>query len=258
MIEPTTEIPCDPTPRRLTVACGYRKQHRLEDVVDENGAPIDTGGEVLSFVVERSNGKDVETGLATMVEPGIFIFNVDLASQTPGEYRWAIRTDDRGAVVVYGGEGDYVVLDIAKDGDPPTIQPSQQLTSPDSISETRVYQGATWITDVLFVIDGRTQDITNYTLEARVYYPDGTLFVVVPNDSLARIDGVDGFRFMLTASQTGGIDFEERSCGATFLSLPFEIDATAIADDELTGHKAGQVARFAIGELRAFRRGAGE
>ena len=118
VVEPTTEIPCDPTPRRLTVACGYRKQHRIENVVDENGAAIDTGGEALSFIVETANGVDVETGPATMLEPGIFIFDVDLASRTPGEYRWAIRTVDRGAVVVYGDAGDYVVLDIAKEGDP--------------------------------------------------------------------------------------------------------------------------------------------
>ena len=90
----------------------------MEDVVDENGAPIDTGGEVLSFLVEDSNGVDIESGPATMVEPGVFIFDVDLASQTPGKYRWAIRTVDRGAVVVYGDAGDYVVLDIAKEGDP--------------------------------------------------------------------------------------------------------------------------------------------
>ena len=120
-IEPTTEIPCDPTPRRLTVPCGQQKTHRVEGVVDENGAPIDTGDEELSFVVERANGIDIETGPATMVEPGVFIFDVDLASQTPGEYRWAIRTRDRGAVVVYGNVGDYVVLDIAKEGNPASI-----------------------------------------------------------------------------------------------------------------------------------------
>ena len=101
----------------------------MEGVVDENGAPIDTGGEALSFVVENANGVDIETGPATMVEPGVFIFNVDEASQTPGEYRWAIRTVDRGAVVVYGDTGDYVVLDIAKEGDPSSSSESSVCVS---------------------------------------------------------------------------------------------------------------------------------
>ena len=68
-IEPTTEIPCDPTPRRLTVACGQQKTHRVEGVVDENGAPIDTGDSTLEYVVEDGTGRDFGTGSATMAEP---------------------------------------------------------------------------------------------------------------------------------------------------------------------------------------------
>ena len=68
-IEPTTEIPCDPTPRRLTVPCGQQKTHRVEGVVDENGAPIDTGDSTLEYVVEDGTGRDFGTGSATMAEP---------------------------------------------------------------------------------------------------------------------------------------------------------------------------------------------
>ena len=118
----TIEIPCDPTPRRLTVACGQQKTHRVEGVVDENGAPIDTGDSTLEYVVEDGTGRDFGTGSATMVDPGIFEFATSDANRVPGSYRWAIRTEPpQSAVVVFGELGDYVVLDIAKPGDPASL-----------------------------------------------------------------------------------------------------------------------------------------
>ena len=170
----TTEIPCDPTPRRLTVACGQQKTHRVEGVVDENGAPIDTGDSALEYVVEDGTGRDFGTGSATMVDPGIFEFVTSDANRIPGSYRWAIRTEaPQNAVVVYGNVGDYVVLDIAKkDAPDDSTSVCVSVTSGGQALEgatVKVYEEITLETFVVSVVTGQDG-------RADISLPDGVYY----------------------------------------------------------------------------------
>ena len=112
----TADIPCDPIRRQLSASCGQLKTHTLENIVDENGALIDTGNMPLQFVVEDRSGNDIETGQAFMDEPGTFYFQTQLANKIAGSYRWAIREVSTLSPVVYGDFGDYRVIDVAKVG----------------------------------------------------------------------------------------------------------------------------------------------
>ena len=101
-----------PTAINLTAFVGETKTHTIVPR-DTSGAPIDTGGVQLEYVIETTDGTDVQTGEITQDADTYEIsIPTGTANETVQLLRYSVRVASTGVVVAYGR---YSVAAVAEE-----------------------------------------------------------------------------------------------------------------------------------------------
>lgn len=106
----------------LTAFVGETKTHTIVPR-DTSGAPIDTGGVQLEYVIEKLNGEDVQSGSTTSDDEPLtqdadtlrIKIEPTTANASAGVLRYSVRVASTGGVIAYGR---YSVAAVAEEGGP--------------------------------------------------------------------------------------------------------------------------------------------